>query len=88
MTIRLNTQTDAAPYDHNGLEEVLALTPQWQAFRFPFTMHAAPGTSLLPICVGQQVNTVQFADAVLVPADAPPSQKSLAGHPVHGKKKP
>ena len=89
VTIRLDTQTEAAPYLHDGLEEVLALTPQWQAFRFPFTMHAAPGTSLLPICIGQQLNTFQFADAVLVPEkDAAGSSEHAADGASSARKKP
>ena len=89
VTIRLNTQTDAAPYDHNGLDEqAVSLTPQWPAFRFPFTMAGAPGTSSLAICVGQKVNTVQFADAVLVPQEDPRPLKSVTVQPINGKKMP
>ena len=88
VAIRLNTQTDAVPYDHNGLEEVLSLTPRWQAFRFPFTMKGVRGSSSLSICVGQRVNTVQFADAVLVPAEDPLPLKSRIGQPISERKKP
>lgn len=65
--IRMNTQLTEAPYTHNGLEASLALTQQWRAYRFPFVLQNILGHSCLSICVGQAVNHLYFADAVLTP---------------------
>ena len=74
--IGLWTQNDIAPHDLNGLAETLDVTTKWQAFRLRFMVGAAaPGNSQMAFLLGQAVGTVQIADVVLVPADAPPGER-------------
>ena len=69
QTIRVSSQQDAAPQDHNGLEEYLPLTPRWRAFRLPFQLglNVLPDHGQIVFDIGQRVNTLQFADMILVP---------------------
>ena len=71
--IRFDTEDAAPPYDHNGLEETLALSPQWQAVRCSFVAQGTHGPSTLCFTLGQGVNRITIADAVLVPETPPAS---------------
>lgn len=70
QTIRVSSQQDTPPPEHNGLEEIVPLTTQWQAFRLPFQVgrDMLPNDGAIFFDVGQRVNTLQFADMILVPA--------------------
>ena len=68
QVVRFNTQDCNPPYDHNGLEETLALSPHWQAVRYTFVAQALHGPSTLCFALGQGANRITLADAVLVPA--------------------
>ena len=70
---------------HSGLDEFLWLTPQWQAFRLSWQpgREAPEGTSSLALEVGQQANTLRFADMMLVPEkDAVSLPGEIARRPV------
>ena len=79
-TITGLTQRDVSPHDIAGLREDITLTPHWRAFRLPFMMQKLPpGNSELSFLLGEMSGTIQVADAILVPEDAPPGQREPPG---------
>jgi WD40 repeat protein len=79
-TIGVLTQRDVVPHEVNGLYDSFDVTTKWQAFRLPFTMkQVPPGNTELAFRLGQTVGTVQIADTLLVPEEAPPGEGEAHG---------